>query len=568
MSKIERMNIGRQTNLPLTYAHKIYEGVASRPLTEVLEDEALVPAIRYLHEFLKLPSIEVVPLFSFLLEKSLDEESVGMRDIIDFFGKKIASYQDLESCLLQLISLKMVNARFDRSTSFDETDHKTKRYRIRRIVQDALIKGDTSLLKPEPVKNIIQFLSEVRKITQKRECDLIDTHTLYQELGFLYDAATDIKAVSTVIGYEMGIEEELLFWNIGHRSINRNQESVDIGDILNEIYDNPVEAYSLKRKLMDKEMRLLKNDLIKFDKDGFSFFINVKLTESATELLIGKTDPKRNSFKPKIGKLEEYQDLPQEELFYNPAESAQIDELVHIIQPESFECFSKKAKECNLSGGLTILLHGYAGTGKTATAKKIAKETGRHLLWVEVNKIKSCFVGESEQNLQALFDEYEQACKVFEKHPVLLFNEADAILGKRMNVNSSADQMNNSLQNILLQRMENFSGIFIATTNLASHLDKAFDRRFLYKIQFTKPEQEVRMKIMQNAFPEHASSTLEKINRYALTGGQIMNIKKRLMVQHLLNREADPLEKLCEEELSLQQNGTSIGFCSSKNIQS
>ncbi len=559
------MKIGRQTNLPLTYVNIIYEGVAERPISEVLEDESLLPAMRYLCAFMQFPNIDLIPLFSFLIKKSLEEESVSMKQVLEFFGKKITYYHDLEDSLHQLIQMKILNSRFDRYAAMEENDHKTKLYRIRKTVQNAIVKGDIKLLTPEPVKNIIQFLVEVAKQTRRRERDCIDTNTLFEELEFMYDASSHIEAVSSIIRYEMGKEEELLFWNISHRCINRNQETVDIGDVLNDIYDNPVDAYTMKRKLIDKELLLVKNNLIKLNKEVFSFFLDVKLTEEATQLLIEKISLKKNSFKPKICKLEEYQDLPQERLFYNQSEAVQIDELIHIVQEDAFKGFLKKTKEHNLSGGLTILLHGYAGTGKTATAKKIAKETRRHLLWVEVDKIKSCFVGESEQNLQALFDEYEEACKLFDKQPVLLFNEADAILAKRMNVTSSADQMNNSLQNILLQRMESFSGIFIATTNLASHLDKAFDRRFLYKIQFMKPDLEVRKQIIQNAFPEQSSSVLEKINQYALTGGQIMNIKKRLMVQNLLNREATPLEKLCEEELSLQPNTSSIGFVLPKN---
>lgn len=559
------MHIGRKTNLPLSYIHKIYKCVNDRILIEVLEDPTLIPSFQYLANFLQLPSTDLVPVFAYMTEKSLDEETVSMKQLVEFFGKEVAHYPDLEECVSVLIRLKLLNSRFERSMSFDDADHKVKIYSVRKNVLNSMIKGNRNLLEPDPIKTIVQFISEVSKLTRMRDRDLIDTEMLLNELDFLYHACIDIPAVAAIRNFDMGLEEELIFWNVSHRGINKNQEEIDIGDILNEIYESPVDAFSMKRKLIEKEMKLLKNDLIVISKEYFSFFVQVKLSEEATKLLLDKTELLRHNFKPKHCKLEEYQLLPQEALFYNEAEASQVDEITRIVEPSAFQDFLKKTKEHQLSGGLTILLHGYAGTGKTATAKKIAKATGRHLLWVEVDKIKACFVGESEQNLQAVFDEYEQACKAFDKHPILLFNEADAILSKRMNVSSSADQMNNSLQNILLQRMENFTGVFIATTNLASHLDKAFDRRFLYKIHFKKPADDVRMRIMQHAFPDKNLSTLEKLNRFALTGGQIMNIKKRLMVQHLLNKEASPLEQLCEEELSLQQKTAPIGFCSSKN---
>ena len=107
---------------------------------------------------------------------------------------------------------------------------------------------------------------------------------------------------------------------------------------------------------------------------------------------------------------------------------------------------------------------------------------------VEVDKIKSCWIGESEKNIKALFDRYRKICKNSELAPILLFNEADAVLGGRMEGASRAvDKMENSIQNIILQEMETLEGIMIATTNLTTNLDKAFERRFLYKIRFDRP---------------------------------------------------------------------------------
>ena len=102
---------------------------------------------------------------------------------------------------------------------------------------------------------------------------------------------------------------------------------------------------------------------------------------------------------------------------------------------------------------------------------------------VDVDKIKSCWVGESEKNIKKLFDSYRAKCNNAELAPILLFNEADAVLGIRMEgAQTAVNKMENSIQNIILQEMETLEGIMIATTNLTSNLDKAFERRFLYKI--------------------------------------------------------------------------------------
>ena len=103
---------------------------------------------------------------------------------------------------------------------------------------------------------------------------------------------------------------------------------------------------------------------------------------------------------------------------------------------------------------------------------------------VNISEIKSMWVGESEKNIKQVFDNYRAMVNDSQTTPILLFNEADAIIGKRQEGTlRSVDKMENSIQNIILQEMEMLDGILIATTNLAQNMDKAFERRFLYKIK-------------------------------------------------------------------------------------
>ena len=108
---------------------------------------------------------------------------------------------------------------------------------------------------------------------------------------------------------------------------------------------------------------------------------------------------------------------------------------------------------------------------------------------VNISEIKSMWVGESEKNIKAIFDRYRVVAKQSKRIPILLFNEADAVIGKRKEgAERSVDKMENSIQNIILQEMESLEGIMIATTNLVQNMDSAFERRFLYKVKFEKPE--------------------------------------------------------------------------------
>ena len=150
--------------------------------------------------------------------------------------------------------------------------------------------------------------------------------------------------------------------------------------------------------------------------------------------------------------------------------------------------------------------------------------------------------------------------------PILLFNEADAIIGIRKNgAENAVDKMENSIQNIILQEMETLDGIMIATTNLQQNLDSAFERRFLYKIKFDKPDASVRTKIWQQIIPELKEQDVSKLaERFDLSGGQIENIARKYSINGILHGDADnPLELLinyCNEERIQAQTGRKIGF--------
>ena len=185
---------------------------------------------------------------------------------------------------------------------------------------------------------------------------------------------------------------------------------------------------------------------------------------------------------------------------------------------------------------------------------------------VNIAQMKSMWVGESEKNVKRVFDEYRAKVKNSDIAPILLFNEADAIIGQRMeNAERSVDKMNNTMQNILLQEMETLDGIMIATTNLAQNLDKAFERRFLYKIKFDKPTPEARMSIWQEMIPDLTVDEARTLSsRYEFSGGQIENIARRHAISKILHGDnknilVELLDYCDDEKLETTQH-KKIGF--------
>ena len=185
---------------------------------------------------------------------------------------------------------------------------------------------------------------------------------------------------------------------------------------------------------------------------------------------------------------------------------------------------------------------------------------------VNFAQIKSKWVGDSEKNIKQVFDNYRAKVRESKIAPILLFNEADAVIGIRQEgAQGAVEKMENSIQNIILQEMETLDGIMIATTNVAQNLDKAFERRFLYKIKFDKPTVEARMSIWREMIPsltEDEARTLSSI--YEFSGGQIENIARRNAIGTILHgNEASTLDTLiayCNDERLDTKTQKRIGF--------
>ncbi len=217
-----------------------------------------------------------------------------------------------------------------------------------------------------------------------------------------------------------------------------------------------------------------------------------------------------------------------------------------------------------------IIFYGVAGTGKTMTAISLAKTLKRPLLSFDCSKILSMYIGESEKNVRKIFDDFKRLSREAKVEPILLLNEADQFLSSRTEgVGSSADKMHNQMQNIFLEQIEKFNGILIATTNLLDNIDKAFSRRFNYKIEFQKPKIEQRVRLWQIMLPENAdyeeNFTIDELAKYELTGGQINLIIKNTAYRVAVREESlftmrDFLEEIEKELGSSFDRDISMGF--------
>ncbi len=171
--------------------------------------------------------------------------------------------------------------------------------------------------------------------------------------------------------------------------------------------------------------------------------------------------------------------------------------------------------------GISALFSGMSGTGKTLAAEVLAVELRLDLFRIDLSAVVSKYIGESEKNLRQVFDAAEEG------GVLLLFDEADALFGKRAEVKDSHDRYANIEVSYLLQRMENFQGLAVLTTNLKSSLDKAFQRRLRFTVDFPFPGPVEREAIWRRAFPAQAPNAgldYPRLAQLNMTGGSIRNI--------------------------------------------
>ncbi|MCL4224888.1 MAG: ATP-binding protein [Myxococcales bacterium] len=185
-------------------------------------------------------------------------------------------------------------------------------------------------------------------------------------------------------------------------------------------------------------------------------------------------------------------------------------------------------RHLGISRGVSALFSGEPGTGKTMAASVIASELGLELIRIDLSQVVSKWVGETEKNLGRIFDEAQDAAAM------LLFDEADALFGKRTDVKSAQDRYANLEVNYILQRMETFDGVSVLTTNLESSIDQALQRRLNFRVRFPEPEVEERALLWRKLLPPEtalADAPFERLaERFEMTGGYIKNAIVRAAV--------------------------------------
>ena len=439
-------------------------------------------------------------------------------------------------------------------------------YRVPLEVIEAM-QHDEKYVPKRPVGLSCQELfGELEEIFEMRKEDELTYENMVKKIDSLFEDNKNLEYVKRVTHTVMVEEDKMLLVLFSHLCVNNNDDNIGYHD-LDFLYDNKRMWNRIKLQLSIGNNDLFKDGLIEYNNDGGMVDReSFRMTDKAKSELFSELCLKPRNNSKLSNDLIKSEKIAEKKLFYGESIQAQIDELGQLLEEKHYQEITSRIKKAGFRCGFTCLFYGAPGTGKTETVLQLARQTGRDIMQVDISRIKSCWVGESEKNIKSLFDTYRNLVKKSAITPILLFNEADAIINKRQEgAERAVDKMENSIQNIILQEMENLDGILIATTNLAQNMDKAFERRFLYKIKFEKPTLEARMHIWREMIPMLSEADTKTLaEKYDFSGGQIENIARHNAINGILYGDKansiDSLMACCDNERLETKEAKKIGF--------
>ena len=538
--------------------NRIYRKVEQEGLSEEAAQE-LAEDIRFISEKFSIKPKSAVILAA-ILERTGSCNGIDEEDLARYVGCTNIEFMSFHDSIRELDDLDIISMSRGRNKSY-----------IVSVDAEKAIEFDTEYT---PLKRTglspDDLFSRFRQNVSALRRAFIDNDRFLDDLNKLIDNNQHLdfcrKVIDSGIREKCSPTEQRIFFYLCHRYANYNDPQEDIETLMN-LTDFMEDDARLKKSISLEKTTLQVERFVSFGiSEGFVDNNILALSDEIKETFFAEVE---------IAPLQEkkhkdmvcWQTIQAKELFYNPREAEQIDRLDNLLQDENFKGVQSRLEEMGMRKGFNAIFYGGPGTGKTACVYELARRTGRDIFCIDMSKLKSKWVGDSEKCVKGAFTIYKEMVRKNKICPIMLFNEADAIFSKRLsNIGDSVDQMMNAIQNIILQEMENIEGILIATTNLVDNLDPAFERRFIFKIQFDRPEKEVRKKIWKSMISDISEDDASKLADEfdSFSGGNIENISRKVAIDYVLtaNRPSyDSLVKYCQEEsLSGRENRSRIGY--------
>ena len=559
-----RLNL-KQSNKSETLKHieQLADKLSGCNLSENRLDGAY-PSIKSLSKTLGVTSIQTI-LFTTILSLNFKNHPVSLNDISDYLavpGIKLMQYfPDLED----LQKKRWIRTEEDsdgKRSKLSEIGYYISREIFNKLnrAEQSDAPGNQGVKEPD----IYKLLSDVMELANDFYEEEICHSEMCEDIYGIIDTHTELPFIKLLKAQKMNPVDELIFMLICQRTL-QGDPVVDLAKLVKIGTGSYYNGIALKRSFINNQNRLNKLGFIEMEEGDFKGFHSLLLSAQAIELFLPSDKDILIKKNPSSSRLVNADGIGKIQLFFNPEEQAGVERLKKLLRKRDYTKVVGRMQSQGMRPGFTILLHGSPGTGKTESVKQLARETNREVMHVDISKARSKWFGESEKKIAEIFAQYRQLKKNSKTTPILLFNEADGVFGSRsVNTESSTDQISNTIQNILLEEMENFEGIMVATTNLTANFDKAFERRFLYKIEFSKPNSETRKQIWLSKIPELSTDLADQLsNEFEFSGGQIENVSRKFTIDRVLSNvkpDYETLSEYCREEILTKKITRSLGF--------
>lgn len=522
------------------------------------EMEQFKKNVETLSKFMSITPLETLVFTAIYSVETIRQCTVDSRDISKFFDINGLSAVALRPTILSL-QTKGVIRQVERRRGAEQ-------FRITSEAEYALIENKPFKKQIQKKIDQFEFCHIISNFIDERRDEDIETRILFhlvKDEEVKYKNLDFVKQVKKLL---LNIEDRALFYEICDDFVScRRRSNTEIGSTLDDMYDNIQQRLKKFKELMNKTNSIIENELVDLVPGRFNNEAELCLTEKGRRLFLKEDYDLFSKQSLTDTRLITPDKLPARELFFNEELTKDIDFLKSSLMNEEFLKLQERLEKRGLTKGVAALLHGLPGTGKTAVAEKLAKDTGRSIYHVDIAASKTCWFGESEKLFKRIFTDYKRMCESEPLKPILLFNEADALFSKRKSVDSNnCAQTENALQNILLEEMENLDGILIATTNLCDNFDSAFERRFLFKIKFGQPTTDAKKAIWKSKLDWLEEEICHKLAaQYDLSGGEIDNIVRKCIMEETLTGNRPTIEKLfqwCKNEKLGNSSSAKLGF--------
>ena len=514
------------------------------------------PYITYISVRQDITKMQAI-LLALIIENSVNSGSLSLSDI--------AAYLDCRNVQLMMYKNE-IEELVKRGILRKQRCHISDKYEYAIVPSliDTLAKNEAFQRQSYKDATAIQFFQHFYDITHLRHEDELSTELMVEEVQRLFDENPQLPYVKALSHVPMSPVSQIVITHMSRHLVLCGNRNIPI-DHLVFLFDDKHRRYNFDHEMSTGEHYLVKKGWVENAfSDGFKSKDEYQLTAKARETFLKgfdiKVEENTQCDVVKSGSI------TNKELFFNEHVLQQLEGLSELLDENRYQSICNRLKEKGHRQGFACLFYGAPGTGKTESVLQLARRTGRDIMQVNISQVKSMWVGESEKNIKGIFDRYRAIAKNSKQVPILLFNEADAIIGKRLEgVERSVDKMENAIQNIILQEMESLDGIMIATTNLVENMDAAFERRFLYKVKFEKPELPQRTQIWQSMMPALSESTaMQLASAYDFSGGQIENIARKCDIESILYGNDyvtdEKIDQYCREEKIVKKGGSRIGF--------